>query len=72
MVQEGIKNMQLTGCLYSVEWNSGMEWWNSRMTTPIDRVLSRPIPSIFQSCQGKPVVSAVFKEAGLSLIQQRD
>ena len=40
------------GCLYSVEWNggmewwngtvewnSGMEWWNSGMTTPIDRVL---------------------------------
>ena len=33
------------GCLYSVEWNGGMEWlngtveWNSGMTMPIDRVL---------------------------------
>ena len=44
--------MSAVGCLYSVEWNggmewwngtvewnSGMEWWNSGMTTPIDRVL---------------------------------
>ena len=32
-------------CLYSVEWNGGMEWWNgivewnSGMTTPIDHLL---------------------------------
>ena len=32
----------------TVEWNSGMEWWNSGMTAPADRVLSRPIPTIFQ------------------------
>ena len=45
-------NVMTIGCLYSVEWNSGMEWWNgtvewssgmewwnSGMTTPIDRVL---------------------------------
>ena len=25
-----------------MEWNNGMEWWNSGMTTPTDRVLSRP------------------------------
>ena len=23
----------------TVEWNSGMEWWNSGMTTPIERIL---------------------------------
>ena len=23
----------------TVEWNSGMEWWNSGMTTPVDRGL---------------------------------
>ena len=58
--------MPAWGCLYSVEWNggmewwngtvewnSGMEWWNSGMTTPIDRVLWRPIPSIFQSSRVK-------------------
>ena len=37
----------------TVEWNSGMEWWNSGMTTPIARVLRRPIPSIFQSSRVK-------------------
>ena len=48
----GSARAMCTGCLYSVEWNggmewwngtvewnSGMEWWNSGMTTPIDRVL---------------------------------
>ena len=50
-----------------VEWNRGMEWWNSGMTTPTDRVLSRPIPTIFQdtavfSSHGKQVVSAVLKK----------
>ena len=53
-----------------VEWNSGMEWWNSGMTTPTDRVLSRPIPTIFQdtavfSSHGKQVVSAVLKKTSL-------
>ena len=51
----------------AVEWNSGMEWWNSGMTTPTDRVLSRPIPTTFQdtavfSSHGKQVVSAVLKK----------
>ena len=70
--------------LYSVEWNGGMEWWNgtvewnSGMTTPTDRVLSRPIPTIFQdtavfSSHGQQVVSAVLlTEDELNLIQQRD
>ena len=51
----------------TVEWNSGMEWWNSGTTTPTDRVLSRPIPTIFQdtavfSSHGKQVVSVVLKK----------
>ena len=47
-----ICQLMCEGCLYSVEWNggmewwngtvewnSGMEWWNSGMTTPIERIL---------------------------------
>ena len=57
----------------TVEWNSGMKWWNSGMTTPTDRVLSRPTPTTFQdtavfSSHGKQVVSA---EDELNLIQRR-
>ena len=41
----------------TVEWNGGMEWWNSGMTTPTDRVLSRPIPTIFQDKQSSLVMA---------------
>ena len=55
--QLGLQRVSLFGGMERwngmVEWNSGMEWWNSGMTTPIDRVLRRPIPSIFQSSRVK-------------------
>ena len=55
----------LLGCLYSTEWNDGMEW--NGMTTPTQRTLTTDTYCV---CHLQPRSSSSIKENGLNQIQQ--
>ena len=64
-----------------VEWNSGMEWLNSGVTTPIERLCDDLYPLCLRqgnqdtaafSNHGKPVMLHGSKEIELKLILQEE